>query len=111
MPNLDVSVNGRDLANRSSVKGSYRSIMSLPDPDKGKNGTVFIQSGNWNYPNYPIDVLQGAYIHEWGNILAYRYGGGNYDKFGDKAGIGKQYKDTDTGANFQRCVFPESVKW
>jgi YD repeat-containing protein len=110
-PDLDVSVNGRDLAKRSAVSGSYRSIMALPDPNKGKHGTVYIQSGSWNYPNYPLDVLQGAYIHEYGNILSYKYGGNNFYKFGDKAGVGKSFKDTDTGANFQRCVFPSSVKW
>ena len=39
--------------------------------------------------------------------------GGNFDKFGDKAGIGKYpwSKDFDTGANLQRCVFPSSVRW
>ena len=112
-PALDVTVNGRDLANRSSMRGQLRSIMGLNDPSKGKHGTVYIQSGAWNYPNYPLDVLQGAYIHEYGNILSSKYGGGNENKFGDKAGIG-QYpwsRDFDTGANFQRCVFPSSVKW
>lgn len=106
-----MSVNGRELAKRSSVSGSYRSILGLPDPNKSKHGTVYIQSGAWNYPNYPLDVLQGAYIHEYGNILSYKYGGGNFNKFGDKAGIGKDFKDKDTGANFQRCVFPSSIKW
>jgi hypothetical protein len=86
-PNLDVSLNGRELAKRSSVSGSYRSILGLPDPNKGKNGTVVIHSGAWNYPNYPHDVLQGAYIHEYGNILSSKYGGGDFNKFGDKAGI------------------------
>lgn len=93
------------------MSGEYRSIMGLPDPNKGKHGTVFIQSGAWNQPGYPSDILEGAYIHEYGNILAYKFGGGNFYKFGDKAGIGKGFKDTDTGANFQRCVFPSSIKW
>jgi hypothetical protein len=112
-PALDVSVNGRDLAKRSSVTGQFRSIMGLPDPNKGKHGTVYIQSGAWNAPDYPRDILAGSYIHEYGNILSYKYGGGNFNKFGDKAGVG-QYpwsKDFDTGANFQRCVFPSSVRW
>jgi hypothetical protein len=87
--------------------------MGLPDPNKGKHGTVYIQSGAWNRAGYPRDILEGAYIHEYGNILSYKYGGGNFNKFGDKAGIGKYpwSKDFDTGANFQRCVFPSSVQW
>jgi RHS repeat-associated protein len=109
-PGLDVTVNGRELAKRSSMAGKLRSVMAIPDPKKGSHGTVFIQSGAWNYPGYPVDVLQGAYIHEYGNLLAYKYGGRDFYKFGDKAGVGNG-KDTDTGANFQRCVFPSSVKF
>lgn len=110
-PALDVTVNGRELAKRSSVRGQFSSIMGLNDPNRGKNGTVYIQSGAWNYPNYPLDILQGAYLHEYGNILSSRYGHGDEYKFGDKAGIGKGFKDKDAGANFQRCIFPSSVKW
>ena len=112
-PDLDVTVNGRDLAKRSSVRGQLRSIMGLPDANKGKHGTVYIQSGAWNELGYPRDILEGAYIHEYGNILSYKYGGGKFNKFGDKAGNGKYpwSKDFDTGANFQRCVFPSSVRW
>lgn len=112
-PNLDVSVNGRELAKKSSARGQFRSIMGLSDPNKGKHGTVYIQSGAWNEPGYPRDILEGAYIHEYGNILSYKYGGGNLSKFGDKEGIGKYpwSKDFDTGANFQRCVSPSSVRW
>lgn len=102
-------MDGRELAKRSDHAGKVRSVIAISDPNKGKNGTVFIQSGAWNYPDYPLDVLQGAYIHEHGNILAKKYGGDFY-KFGDKAGVGEK-KDRDTGANFQRCVFPSSVKF
>jgi hypothetical protein len=31
-------------------------------------------------------------------------------KFGDKAGVGEK-KDRDTGANFQKCVYPSSIKF
>jgi hypothetical protein len=108
-PALDVTVNGRELAKRSDMAGRIRSVIAIPEPKKGPHGTVFIQSGAWNLPGYPLDVLQGAYIHEYGNILAYKHGG-NFYKFGDKAGVGNA-KDKDTGANFQRCVFPSSVKF
>jgi len=109
-PDLDVTVNGRDLAKRSDMANKLRSVLSIPDPKKGPNGTVFIQSGAWNSPDYPLDILQGAYIHEYGNILAWKYGGRDFYKFGDKAGVGNA-KDKDTGANFQKCVFPSSVKF
>jgi len=109
-PALDVTVNGRELAKRSDMAGKLRSVLAIPESKKGPHGTVFIQSGAWNLAGYPLDVLQGAYIHEYGNILSYKYGGGNPYKFGDKAGVG-DVKDKDTGANFQRCVFPSSVKF
>jgi YD repeat-containing protein len=107
-PDLNVSINGRELANRSHFKKKIRSVLALPDGEKGPNGTVFIQSGAWNTADYPIDVLEGAYIHEYGNILSFKYGGKNYYKFGDKAGVGI-VKDQDSGANFQRCVYPSSI--
>ncbi|HYV09667.1 MAG TPA: hypothetical protein VE980_02060 [Pyrinomonadaceae bacterium] len=109
-PDLDVTVNGRELAKRSDMAKQLRSVLAIPDSKKGANGTVFIQSGAWNTADYPLDLLQGAYIHEYGNILSSRYGGGDPYKFGDKAGIGN-VKDKDTGANFQKCVFPSSVKF
>ena len=93
------------------MRGKLRSIMGLNDPNRGRHGTVYIQSGAWNYLNYPLDVLQGAYLHEYGNILSSKYGHGDENKFGDKAGIGRTFKDTDTGANFQRCVAPWSIHW
>ena len=70
---------------------------------------VSMPCGAWSAKGYPLDVLQGAYIHEYGNILSLKYGGDAY-KFGDKAGVGN-VKDMDTGANFQRCVFPSSIKF
>jgi hypothetical protein len=108
-PDVDVSLNGRELANRSDFKGKVRSVISIPDPKKGTNGTVFLQSGAWNLADYPQDVLEGAYIHEYGNLLSYKVSK-DYYKFGDKAGVGEK-KDRDTGANFQRCVHPSSVKF
>jgi hypothetical protein len=92
------------------MAGKIRSVIAIHDPKMGPHGTGFIQSGAWNQAGYALDVLQGAYIHEYGNILAHKYGGGNPYRFGDKAGVGNA-KDKDTGANFQRCVFPSSVKF
>jgi len=109
-PNLDVSLSGQELAKRSSVSKTYRSILAMPSPNKGKHGTVYIASGAFP-AGYPRDVLEGAYFHEYGNILSYKYGGGNYYKFGDKGGIGGFFKDTDTGANFQKCISPSSIRW
>ena len=109
-PDLDVTFNGRQLADRSDMRGKLRSVIAIFDPKKGPNGTVYIQSGAWNLPDYPIDILEGAYIHEYGNLLSYKYGGKDPYKFGDRAGIGKS-KDRDTGANFQTCVYPTSVKF
>jgi hypothetical protein len=103
-PDLDVTINGRELAKRSDMAGKLRSVIAIPEPKKGPHGTVFIQSGAWNLPGYPTDVLEGAYIHEYGNILSYKYSGGNSYKFGDKAGVGN-VKDKDTGANFQSASF------
>ena len=109
-PKLDVTVNGHDLANKSSLRGQVKSVLGLNDPSKGRHGSVYIGSQYWNYPNYPLAVLQGAYIHEYGNILAYKYRHGDEMKFGDKSGVGR-VKDKDTGANFQECVAPWSIKY
>jgi hypothetical protein len=100
---------GVNLLTGLILKVKLGSVISIPDPKKGTNGTVFLQSGAWNLADYPQDVLEGAYIHEYGNLLSYKVSK-DYYKFGDKAGVGEK-KDRDTGANFQRCVHPSSVKF
>lgn len=76
----------------------------MPAPNEGPNGTVYIASEIANGSNF--NVFAGYYIHEYGNILSVKYTGSS-SLLGNRA-IGKQ-KDTDTGANFQNCVFPSSV--
>lgn len=54
-----------------------------------------------------VDQVTGTYIHELGNILGYKGNigpkSGAYTVWGDPRGIGVA-KDTDNGANFQKCV-------
>ena len=98
--------------------------MGLPFPTKGPYGTVGINSELWSQDvtDYTREVLDSifedqarTFIHELGNILSYRATKtkttpGSYDKFGDPKGIGSGYKDTDSGAKVELCVFG-SVKY
>ena len=74
-----------------------------------KNGTVYIARDSYLGLNVrgflPTDEVIRTFIHEWGNILSYRNANGNASAFGDPNGIGKSYKDPDTGARFEKCVF------
>ena len=85
-----------------------------------ETGVDFIQAlyfastqGRFNSPDplsgHPVDPQSwNRYAYVGNNPL-----NGNSNKFEDKAGIGKYpwSKDFDTGANFQRCVFPSSIHW
>lgn len=111
-PALDLSRTGKELAKRADT--TFKSVMGLNDADKGKYGTVYIASNYFDYrpdaslrPQWRAGLL-GAFFHEWGNILSAKVAGGNERKFGDPAGVGRA-KDTDTGANFQRCVDASTI--
>ncbi len=78
-------------------------------PYLGRYGTIFIGSEYFNNPSEWESTtdsslagdtrMQNAYIHELGNILAYRASGGNYYLFGDR-----NASDTDSGYQLQLCV-------
>ena len=86
------------------------------NPDKGRYGTVYIASNYFDYKapgllrNQWRAALLRAFFHEWANILSAKVAEGREGKFGDPAGVGRA-KDTDTGANFQRCVDASPIQY
>ncbi|MHB8527434.1 MAG: RHS repeat domain-containing protein [Candidatus Acidiferrales bacterium] len=85
--------------------GPHRAA-AMPAPNEGPNGTVYIASEIASGSNFA--AFAGVYIHEYGNILSEKYIG-SYSLPWNQS-IGKQ-GDTDTGANFQHCVYPSSVNF
>jgi hypothetical protein len=111
-PALDTSQSSAELKAQSSQKDNpdVLGVAGLPLPDKGPNGTVAIANGLWN-STASMEDRAHSYVHELGNILSYK-ASGSYTKYGDPNGVyypqfGNTvgYKDYDSGANFERCVF------
>lgn len=103
-PKLSHEFTRSQLENYTSVPDT----LAAPGYKKGTNGTVYISKDEYLGTNgksmISNDQVARAFVHEWGNILAYR-NTGNWSEFGDPAGIGSSFKDTDTGARFEKCVF------
>jgi RHS repeat-associated protein len=111
-PALNITLNSKGVGKMSNVAKALGSN----NPDKGRYGTVYIASNYFDYiAPLPLrtqwrGALLGAFFHEWANILSAKVAGGREDKFGDPAGVGRG-KDTDTGANFQRCVDASTIQY
>jgi RHS repeat-associated protein len=119
-PAVDRSQTGTQLANKSIVKGQISAINSLPMPNNGPRGTVAIANDTFKGVDMTLpgnketvfDSDAHAYTHELGNILSYKVSktrrtAGDYNKYGDPNGIANSggYKDKDTGAALEKCVF------
>ena len=113
-PALDITRNSKQLAKMSDT--TSKTALGTNDPNKGRHGTVYIASNFFDYeaPG-PLRAdwraaLLGGFFHEWANILSAKVAGGNERKFGNPAGVGRA-KDTDSGANFQRCVDASTIHY
>ena len=72
------------------------------------HGTVYIASDL--YPHISQEQGARAFFHELGNIRSGTIakndkGFPDYYAFGDPKGIGNQFKDRDTGARLEKCIF------
>jgi YD repeat-containing protein len=72
------------------------------------HGTVYLASDL--YPQMTQEQATRDFFHELGNILSgtvakNAQGSPDYYAFGDPNGIGNQYKDKDTGARLEKCIF------
>ena len=65
-------------------------------------GTVYIAQEL--YTAISQDERNRTYFHELGNILSAQITG-DARHFGDPNGIGIHYKDPDTGARLEKCIF------
>jgi hypothetical protein len=70
----------------------------------GKFGTVLFPKERFNDANYPIEQINRIFAHELGNILSYKLSKSGYT-YGDPNGIGAGFKDKDTGAKLEKCIF------
>ncbi|MCC6328627.1 MAG: hypothetical protein IT174_08930, partial [Acidobacteria bacterium] len=120
-PDIDDSTYSRaELAGKSSVHARLAEADGLPSPSSGANGLIYFASDRWKGVDWSVQEDMsgfmkydfGIYAHELANILAYRVTKtdktrGNYEKYGVKAGIDYNgFKDTDSGANIENCLFP-----
>jgi len=87
-----------------------------PVPARGQgNGTVLIANDYWNSASTTDVQLQGTYLHETANILAYQlFTNVRYTQrpFQGELGGAPSYeqlhntdRDPDIGAQFEKCVF------
>ncbi len=118
-PEIDTSLSMAELGKKypdtlstyTNNKGAM--IAGIPDPDYGKNGKIYIAKDVWQNLNKSAGEIYGDYIHEIGNIAAYKgtLGPKSYKTWGDPKGVGRRVKDYDSGANFQKCVDASTIKF